>query len=159
VAQPVFSFVPSTQSVTGVKSEMIEEPLLGGTLSATSEQAAEDAKRGLDDQQNKTILEHSYLEGSGQAEENAINSIGQTEETRNIDIFSDAPMSTLPPKVNVVDLPMPPPLPDFSTLPPSSDLLDLSVPYSEPAVSSTLQPASDISATKNDPTQFQIPGQ
>ncbi|MDB5180344.1 MAG: hypothetical protein JWO54_102 [Candidatus Saccharibacteria bacterium] len=39
------------------------EPSLGGTLNATSEQAAEDARREAMSGQNKTILSHAYLGG------------------------------------------------------------------------------------------------
>jgi len=39
------------------------EPSLGGTLNATSEQAAEDAHREALSSQNKTILSHAYLGG------------------------------------------------------------------------------------------------
>lgn len=41
-----------------------DEPLLGGTLNATTEQAEEDARRDLADDQNKTLLSHSYLSES-----------------------------------------------------------------------------------------------
>lgn len=37
------------------------EPSLGGTLNATSEQAAEDNRAQMDDEKNKTILSHSYV--------------------------------------------------------------------------------------------------
>lgn len=40
------------------------EPALGGTLNATSEQAAEDARREAENDQNRTILSHSYLGGA-----------------------------------------------------------------------------------------------
>jgi hypothetical protein len=40
------------------------EPSLGGTLSATAEQAAEDARKASENDQNKTILTHSYLDSS-----------------------------------------------------------------------------------------------
>ena len=39
------------------------EPVLGGTLNATAEQAAEDARREAESDQNRTILSHSYLGG------------------------------------------------------------------------------------------------
>ena len=41
-----------------------ETPSLGGTLSATTEQAADDARQSVQDDQNKTILTHSYLGSS-----------------------------------------------------------------------------------------------
>lgn len=37
------------------------EPSLGGTLSATTEQAAEDSRTAAENDQNKTILTHSYV--------------------------------------------------------------------------------------------------
>lgn len=40
------------------------EPAFGGTLNATSEQAAEDARRAVENDQNRTILSHSYLGGT-----------------------------------------------------------------------------------------------
>ena len=42
------------------------EPVLGGTLNATTEQAADDARRQIESDQNRTILSHSYL-GDGAA--------------------------------------------------------------------------------------------
>jgi len=40
------------------------EPVLGGTLNATAEVAADDARRAAENDQNKTILSHSYLGGA-----------------------------------------------------------------------------------------------
>lgn len=42
----------------------VVEPVLGGALNATAELAAEDARREAENDQNKTILAHSYLGGS-----------------------------------------------------------------------------------------------
>jgi nanoRNase/pAp phosphatase (c-di-AMP/oligoRNAs hydrolase) len=41
-----------------------DEPTLGGTLNATTDQAEEDSRRELDSDKNKTILTHSYVGGS-----------------------------------------------------------------------------------------------
>lgn len=41
--------------------EIGNEPVLGGTLNATTEQAADDARREIENDQNKTILSHSYI--------------------------------------------------------------------------------------------------
>lgn len=38
-----------------------EEPTFGGVLNATADQAEEDARRAIEDDQNKTILSHSYI--------------------------------------------------------------------------------------------------
>ncbi len=43
-----------------------DQPILGGTLNATTEQAADDARREAEDDQNKTILTHAYLGQSPQ---------------------------------------------------------------------------------------------
>ena len=44
-----------------------DEPALGGILNATTEQAADDARRAAESDQNKTILSHSYI-GSEEVE-------------------------------------------------------------------------------------------
>lgn len=66
------------------------EPSLGGTLNATTEQAEEDTRRQLDDDKNKTILTHSYLNESPTY--NApINGATQPNEEADIDIFNSSP--------------------------------------------------------------------
>jgi hypothetical protein len=48
--------------------EIDEEPQFGGALNATTEQAADDARREIENDQNKTILSHSaYLGGDAPA--------------------------------------------------------------------------------------------
>lgn len=177
----------TTEQLKNVEAAMpasAPEPALGGTLSATSEQAAEDAKRDIEDQQNKVILKHSYV--GEPASEQSINSTGISNNEGSVkDIFAEGPMasesprlentSTLPPEPSqetlppepmppqaavpspIVDLPMPPPLPDFSTLPPEPTTPSFEVsasPQLEPNLS-TLPPQPD----SNDPSQFKIPGQ
>jgi hypothetical protein len=145
------------------------EPSLGGTLSATTEQAAEDARRELENRQNTTILSHSYLDGSSQ-ENNApiINSAsGQAEDNKSVDIFDNgaAPGMMLPqestfgampivqpPKLD--EMPLPPPLPDFSTLPPPP-MPDFNMPSPAPVSGLNTRPEPAV----NDPTKFRIPGQ
>lgn len=160
-----------------VSTEKAEEPILGGILNATTDQAAEDAQRELDEQQNKTILSHTYLAGSDNSQA-TINGVGQSEETQNVDIFNQPAASTLPPSAPTTDeggLPLPPPLPDFSSLPPISTLPpDSTVPpvpptppvSTEPATStdSTVPPATPPAPTEgsdqagSDASQFKIPG-
>lgn len=128
------------------------EPLLGGILNATTDQAADDARRELEEQQNKTILTHSYL---GQPETvintNPINGIGQTEDNQNVDIFATDPVPGAVPEIGLPPLPSPV-MPDFSTLPPPP-LPDFSVPATDPSLT-TVSPQ-----ISNDPSQFRIPGQ
>lgn len=159
---------PVSDQVTA-KSEVVEEPLLGGILNATSDQAAEDARRELEEQQNKTILAHSYLGGDG-SQPASINSAIQEEGDKDIDIFSaspnnvkdqistpvdtNAPVTTIPPS-SEVPLPPPPPIPDFSTLPPASTLPPDETPPL-PGPQEGLPPTSTL-PDDNDPSQFKIP--
>jgi len=141
----------SSQKIVSEVPGVSVPPLLGGTLSATTDQAAEDARRELENQQNKTILTHSYLSDKEPSHSSAlINSVGQTEDVQNIDIFASGPVSSMPP---AVDLPLPPSLPNnFSTLPPP--------PLPEFHVSPpTLKPSEVPVAATNDPSKFKIPSQ
>ncbi len=157
--------------ISNPQSGPAEEPLLGGILNSTSDQAAEDARRELDRQQNKTILSHSYLEGSDgdEAEPNPINSATAAEDTKIVDIFDEAPTSTVSTVAAPVDippppppattptagLPLPPPLPDFSTLP--TEYIATG-PGSTESTETTTSPSSTLPPINpNDPSQFQIP--
>ncbi len=55
-----------------------ETPSLGGTLNATTEQAAEDARREAENDQNRTILSHAYLGGDAAETASAAPSDSQT---------------------------------------------------------------------------------
>jgi nanoRNase/pAp phosphatase (c-di-AMP/oligoRNAs hydrolase) len=79
-AEPTNDPAPEVESIVQPKADAVSsaysldedeiEPSLGGTLNATSEQAAEDARRAALSGQNKTILSHAYLGGQdGQAEQ------------------------------------------------------------------------------------------
>lgn len=57
---------PVTNPVNAYAPESEIEPSLGGTLNATTEQAAEDARKVALSDQNKTILSHAYLGASEQ---------------------------------------------------------------------------------------------
>ena len=168
------STLPPQEVITDTVSPIPQssvEPSLGGTLNATTDQAAEDSRRELEDQQNKTILTHSYLSGSESAPNVSINtpinsnSANQPEDNRVVDIFAGEPISTLspaeeqanrvipviqPPKL---DMPLPPPLPDFSTLSPPP-MFGSSMP---PAPTTELKIESR--PIVDDPSQFKIPGQ
>lgn len=131
-----------------VMPEVVAPPLLGGILNATTDLAAEDTRRELENQQNKTILAHSYLGGAEPNHDSLINSAIQSNDTPSVDIFSGGPLASLPPTIN---LPLPPSLPDFSTLPPPP-LPEFNAPPQEPIKSVSSEPAT------NDPSQFKIPG-
>jgi hypothetical protein len=153
---PAYVLDEPAMATTSTMPDATVEPLLGGVLNATADQAADDARKELEEQQNKTILTHSYL---GNPETTItpvapINSIGQPEDIQNVDIFANAPMSTGEPMVDLPLPPAPPQLPtDFSTLPPPP-LPDFNVPASIPDLSQPTVPVAN-----DDPSQFRIPGQ
>lgn len=69
VAAPVPTPEATTPSISSAYAaeEIGEEPTLGGTLNATTEQAADDARREIENDQNRTILSHSYIGGAPDA--------------------------------------------------------------------------------------------
>jgi hypothetical protein len=78
------------------RADEAAEPTLGGTLNATTEQAAEDARQQAENDQNKTILTHSYLGGA------ASDSSPQPQDTPSFLSSAPAPGST-----SVNDMPAP----------------------------------------------------
>jgi hypothetical protein len=75
--QPAKAEVPaetatSTATAYALPDDAVE-PTLGGTLNATTDQAADDARKAAENDQNKTILSHSYLGGD---QETAPGSVG-----------------------------------------------------------------------------------
>jgi len=73
----------------------ISEPSFGSALNATTEQAAEDTRQQIEDDQNKTILTHAYLGGS-QSSAPVINDAQGTdadEAANDVDIFANSPDS------------------------------------------------------------------
>lgn len=160
---PIDTAPPIHDSAATIKDDA-EAPSLGGTLNATTEQAAEDAKRALEDDQNKTILSHSYLDGAGSSS-HPINGIGTDSDAPLIDIFNgpSAPSSTEP------TLPLPPPLPDdmstLNTVAPDAGTLtpppmpDLAADNNQPAAPAVDSAASTLppKEASSDPGQFKIP--
>jgi len=69
---------PRSEDVTSVYALDNDDtaPSLGGTLNATSEQAAEDSRREAISGQNKTILSHAYL--GGESASQVSNPLGST---------------------------------------------------------------------------------
>lgn len=58
------AYAPEPEIGTSEAQPITGEPMLGGTLNATSEQAADDARKEQENDQNKTILSHAYLSES-----------------------------------------------------------------------------------------------
>ena len=188
----------------------LPEPLISESLGNFPEQPITEIEptTSTDDQSDKIILKHSYVSDNAAPK---LNSIGTEKDIDSIDIFNDQPMADgvapntgepnrmgqqaamiTPPSESmgiqplvtspIIDLPMPPPLPDFSTLPPLGTGLALGAIKIDhtPSAHSTLPPigiespsivndtsyqtAPDMStlptqAENNDPSQFRIPGQ
>ena len=58
---------PTVGSAYSPEEDSIDEPTFGGTLNATTDQAEDDKRRAIEDDQNKTILSHSYIGDSSAA--------------------------------------------------------------------------------------------
>jgi len=134
---------PTPEVAPEVSHAMASEPeiapSLGGTLNATTEQAAEDSRREEENDQNKTILTHSYLDSSpGSASPSSATGAGSSyvlghdepetpvaeaepahEATMGHELVIQPPTAAPAAAPGPVDLglPMPPPLPDFSAQP------------------------------------------
>jgi hypothetical protein len=172
-----------------VPSEQTIEPSLGGTLNATTEEAAEDTRREEEADQNKTILTHSYLSSSPEGEgvstteaagssyvlghdeaEPASNDAAPAPETQGHELVIEPIVTPVAATPADLGLPMPPELPDFSQPPVMAPAyaLDPSETNQPERLGDILAPeppvaapASTPSATppSNDPGQFQIPPQ
>lgn len=85
---------PSTPPSIGASVSAEPEtaaPLLGGTLNATTERAAEDKRRDLDTDQNKTILHHGTYVGESRPAlgESPLNAaMGKSDEPPSVDPFA-----------------------------------------------------------------------
>lgn len=60
--EPTLGSMSDQKLEPSVVSEKTIEPSFGGTLNATTEQAADDARREVENDQNKTILSHAYMQ-------------------------------------------------------------------------------------------------
>ncbi|MDD3035494.1 MAG: hypothetical protein PHO93_01085 [Candidatus Saccharimonadaceae bacterium] len=155
--QPAVGSIPQIEKFETVAPSAIIEPSLGGTLNAATHEAADQLRQELESKQNKTILKHSYLSDGGNDHNMAINGVGQAEtgEQKNVDIFSEGPMAN---SEQSFDLPMPPPMPDFSNLPPPVPIPSsgIGAPVTAQELGVTPPPPPGL---PEDPGQFKIPGQ
>jgi hypothetical protein len=89
-AAPLTGAVPS-----GAWQNADKEPSMGGTLNATTEQAAEESRRAAEDDRNRTILTHgggSYVgDNAAPAFQSPLNSSVQPQEQPPIDPFASLP--------------------------------------------------------------------
>ncbi|NLA42931.1 hypothetical protein GX865_02110 [Candidatus Saccharibacteria bacterium] len=139
------------------------KPAFGGTLNATTHQAAEDKRLNADDQQNRAILSHGsgkYIGDSQPSYQSPLNGVGMNDEPPRVDPFAEpsSPVATakpvaapsqipaLPPlspepSPGMPATPPPPPTPDFSQLPPMPpDMPDFSQLPPEVPGGATLAP-------------------
>jgi nanoRNase/pAp phosphatase (c-di-AMP/oligoRNAs hydrolase) len=135
---PVLAETPAVVIEPSAASQHDIEPSLGGTLNATTEQAADDNRREVENDQNKTILTHSYLDSSPDAAEVATGAssyvLGHDEAVSTEEDpapESSEPLQQMmghelviePPSAPIAStpadfgLPMPPAVPDFSATP------------------------------------------
>ncbi|HEY8886457.1 MAG TPA: hypothetical protein VIM31_03095 [Candidatus Microsaccharimonas sp.] len=128
---------PEPVAMHALASEPEIAPSLGGTLNATTEQAAEDTRREEESDQNKTILTHSYLDSSPASPSSATGGgssyvLGHDEaatteepaasaaaepETMGHELVIEPPTAPIVSTPVDLGLPMPPALPDFSAQP------------------------------------------
>jgi hypothetical protein len=157
------------------KLDAADEPTMGGTFSATSKEAHDDAIREQASAQNKILMSHDG--------DQPVSSDGEPVSTKGRDILPPSQDNVLPQTNNTIvenrtdaqgetladieanirkrknespqGVPAIPPLPDFSTLPPlPPDMQEIS---SQPSASpNSSQPIPPPATT--DPTQFKIPG-
>ena len=134
-------FTPGVSQVVAPVRD--EQPLLGGTLNATSEQAEEDKRREIERDKNKVILSHSYLGGSDQATyDSPINSVsaGIGGDEALSDVFKDpvagnSSSAIEPPSAPTVEVaPVAPPSEAMVTSPEPVVPAVTPVPEPEPAV-------------------------
>jgi len=158
---PVAPMLPPVQSTVDYEETPLgptvhhgpqAEPSLGGTLNATTEEAAEDKRREIERDQNRTILSHDtghYItdQPSFQAPMSATSDTAQGYEPEVRDIFADNPLAhaSLQPTPQIHDLhaapagqaPIPaalPPLPSMQlpTTPPPMSSNAMASPFAAP---------------------------
>ncbi len=151
---PTLKQLPQIQRIEGIAPSTAIEPSMGGSLNAVTDEAADQLRRELEDKQNKTILKHAYLGDADNDHNMAINGIGQSDDMKNVDIFAGGPLTG---SEQTFDLPMPPPMPDFSSLPPPVPIPSSGI--GAPVTAQELGVTPPAASLSEDPGQFKIPGQ
>ena len=170
--------VAEDQPVQAPKVQVTEEPTMGGTFSATTQEAHEDSLKEQQSPLNKVIMSHDDIQSTETNEDQLVSTKG-----RDLAPISReaSPSNSELPEVNASPEPTNgqtladieadvrnkntaqqntalPPLPDFSTLPPLPP--NVSEVSSQPSLVSQEQPSSAPipPPATTDPTQFRIPG-
>ncbi len=136
---PVNYTPPSPQQVNDSTQT---EPMLGGTLNATSEQAEEDKRREIERDKNKVILSHSYIGNQQPVYDSQLNSaVSSGQDEPSVDIFNDKSVTgALPP----LEPQTAPTVQATTIMPPSTPVeVELPAPVAQPVSAPTL---ADIDA-------------
>jgi len=187
VPEPTAEVTPEVTSEPTLGDALVEPavsfdsnlgPALGGTLNATSEQAADDARREQESDQNKTILSHAYMQTPAENTDQAPVAPEPQPATQVMphEIVIQPPVEPVAATPIDLGLPMPPALPDFSAPLPATppayaygsvdaapqperlgDILAPEPPVEQPVV--PVAPVAPTAPVSNDPGQFKIPGQ
>ena len=109
VKPPEIKLPPVQSSVkTSMPEPIGSTPLMGGTLNATTEQAAKDKERELQNNQNKTILTHGEYIGSNEPSfgDTPLNAaMGKSDEPPKIDPFANNSSTAALPGMGVPETP------------------------------------------------------
>ncbi len=170
--EPISAYAPE-ESVAAPEPEVQEAPVLNDNFNIplpeqndnsfavpssddSAEQAILEAQKELENQQQPEQVDaQDQYQEPAQDMSSLMNDALQNADNAPADIFANVEMSSIPP---MPDLPLPPPLPDFSTLP--SPLPNLNVNMSENSIDNQPNgPVKQETNNSNDPSQFQIPGQ
>lgn len=161
---------PAPPEITGIRESAAvhgekNAPTFGGTLNATTHQAAEAKRFSADDRQNRAILSHGsgkYIGDSQPSYQAPINGAGMSDEPATVDPFAQpsapvapaapvaptqgpaiAPPSSAAP--NMPATPPPPPTPDFSQLPPMPpEMPDFNQLPPDPTIAAGLAPEQPL---------------
>lgn len=89
--------------------EMTAEPSLGGTLNATTEQAADDVRKSVEDDRNKTILSHGSYVASAPSFQAPLNAAvaSDLEEPQVPDVLSQAAETEVTAHIDAIQPPAP----------------------------------------------------
>lgn len=123
--------VPAGGQAVSEQWQNNETPSMGGTLNATTEQAAEDKKRELEDTRNRTILTHgngnSYVGDSTPTFQSPLNAASApSEDQAFVDPFKDLTPPIEPDSApTMVAQPIAPPTPALEPAKPSETLADI----------------------------------
>ncbi|MGO3702274.1 MAG: hypothetical protein ACTJG2_03780 [Candidatus Saccharimonadales bacterium] len=174
--------MPEINTVKTPPSQQGNGPSFGGTLNATTQQAADDKRRNADSEQNKAILSHGsgkYVGDSQPMFESPLNGANIKAEPASVDplaapsmpTFSAPPLTpleTMAPAA-VPELPAeqpetpatppPPPTPDFSQLPPMPPQMpDFGqLPPAAPESNAPLAPEEPLGQMLPPPAETQAP--